>query len=65
MLKASRDEVENLMQVVDKMQHQQTKLLVTLQAEKKNISAVSHTGWDKLGYSGVVLLLPPKPTPNC
>lgn len=48
MLKASRDQVENLMQVVDKMQHQQTKLLVTLQAEKKNISAVSCTGWDIL-----------------
>lgn len=64
MLKASRDQVENLMQVVDKMQHQQTKLLVTLQAEKKSISAVSCTSLDKLGCSRVVVLLPPKKIPN-
>lgn len=41
LLKAARDQVENLMKVVEKMQSQQTKLLVTLQAEKKNASAVS------------------------
>ncbi|CAM9148892.1 unnamed protein product [Ectocarpus sp. 13 AM-2016] len=51
MLKASRDEVENLMQVVDKMQHQQTKLLVTLQAEKKNISAMRQHVGKRLGAS--------------
>lgn len=41
LLKAARDQVDNLMQVVDKMQNQQTKLLVTLQAEKKKVSTVS------------------------
>ncbi|CAM9498255.1 unnamed protein product [Ectocarpus sp. 4 AP-2014] len=51
MLKASRDEVENLMQVVDKMQHQQTKLLVTLQAEKKNISTMRQHIGKRLGAS--------------
>eukprot|EP00752_Nemacystus_decipiens_P006453 g5812.t1 len=38
LLKAARDQVDNLMQVVDKMQNQQTKLLVTLQAEKKKVT---------------------------
>lgn len=42
------------MQVVDKMQNQQTKLLVTLQAEKKKVSTVSvhssaHSGYMALG----------------
>ena len=41
LLKAARDQVDNLMQVVDKMQTQQTKLLVTLQSEKKKVSTVS------------------------
>ncbi|CAM9677660.1 unnamed protein product, partial [Scytosiphon promiscuus] len=40
LLNAARDQVENLMKVVEKMQGQQTKLLVTLQAEKKNVSAM-------------------------
>lgn len=41
MLKAARDKVENLMQVVDKMQTQQTTLSVTLQGEKRKIGTVS------------------------
>lgn len=41
LLKAARDQVENLMQVVDKMQNQQTKLLEVLQTDKKKVSSVS------------------------
>lgn len=41
MIKAARDKVENLMQVVDKMQTQQTTLSVTLQGEKRKIGTVS------------------------
>ncbi|CAM9166364.1 unnamed protein product, partial [Hapterophycus canaliculatus] len=51
LLKAARDQVENLMKVVDKMQSQQTKLLVTLQAEKKNVSAMRQLVSSRLNAS--------------
>lgn len=41
MLKAARDQVESLMQVVDKMQNQQTKLSEVLQTDKKKVATVS------------------------
>lgn len=41
MLQAARDRVENLMQVVEKMQGEQGKLSTSLQAEKRKVATVS------------------------
>eukprot|EP00903_Cladosiphon_okamuranus_P008772 g8403.t1 len=51
LLKAARDQVENLMQVVDKMQNQQTMLLASLQAEKKKVAAMRQHVSSRLGAS--------------
>lgn len=42
MLKAARDRVENLMQVVEKMQTQQTVMSMHLHSEKRKVSSVRY-----------------------
>lgn len=42
MLKASRDHVQSLMNILEKMQTQQARLSMTLQSEKRKVTAVSY-----------------------
>lgn len=42
MLKAARDRVENLMQVAEKMQTQQTLMSMHLHAEKRKVASVRY-----------------------